>query len=499
MAREPGKQNIDVKPTEYFPRLRQVNAVKLLLMNVRALAQSVLLSLLLFVPCFARQALAAPQPPNIIIILADDLGYGDLGCYGHPTIRTPNLDRLAAEGLRFTDFYVAACVCTPSRAALLTGRLPIRTGMAGSEKRRVIFGNSTGGLPPEEITIASALKSKGYATACIGKWHLGHLPQFLPTAHGFDSYFGLRWSNDMEPAPGIPKNASARLDQDPKWWNASLVRNDKVIEQPTDLSALTRRYTEEAIQFIQQNKTKPFFLYFAHNYPHVPLFASGKFKGTSARGLYGDVVEEIDWSVGRVIETLRREKLAAKTLVFFTSDNGPWLNKQLAGGSAGLLFEGKGSTWEGGMREPAIAWWPGKIKGGNVTSELACSMDLFNTCLGLAHVSTPTDRVMDGVDMSPILFGGVPGQRQVMIYYRGDELFAIRKGPYKAHFQTAPGYASPGNPIAFEKHDPPLLFDLAQDPSERVNVARDHPEVIADIQQELEQHRARLVPGKPQY
>ena len=341
------------------------------------------LSLLLILPPALH---AASKPPNIIIILADDLGYGDLGCYGHPTIRTPNLDRMAGEGLRFTDFYVAACVCTPSRAALLTGRLPIRSGMAGSEKRRVIFGNSTGGLPPEEITIARALKSKNYATACIGKWHLGHLPPYLPTAHGFDYYYGLRWSNDMEPAPKIPKNASASLNPDPKWWNASLLRNDQVIEQPTDLSTLTRRYTEEALGFMRQNKTKPFFLYFAHTYPHVPLFASEKFKRTSPRGLYGDVVEELDWSVGQVLETLRREKLDGKTFVFFTSDNGPWLNKQLAGGSAGLLFEGKGSTWEGGMREPGIAWWPGKIKPATATHELACSMDLFNTCLTLAGV-----------------------------------------------------------------------------------------------------------------
>jgi arylsulfatase A-like enzyme len=455
--------------------------------------------MLLFLLTLPFAIQAASKPPNIVIILADDLGYGDLGCYGHPSIRTPNLDRMATEGLRFTDFYVAACVCTPSRAALLTGRLPIRSGMAGSEKRRVIFGDSTGGLPPEEITIARALKSKGYATACIGKWHLGQAPEFLPTAHGFDSFYGLRWSNDMEPAANIPKNASASLTPDPSWWRASLLRNDKVIEQPTDLSTLTKRYTAEALEFIRANKRKPFFLYFAHTYPHVPLFASKAFKGTSPRGLYGDVVEELDWSVGQVMETLRQENLAEKTLVFFTSDNGPWLNKRLAGGSAGPLFEGKGSTWEGGMREPGIAWWPGKIKAGAVTHELACSLDLFNTCLGLAGAPIPSDRVIDGVDMAPILFGGGPSRRDTMIYYRGDELFAIRKGPFKAHFQTAPGYAAGGVPMKFEKQEPPLLFDLHQDPGERINVAKEHPDVIAQLQRELDQHRAGLVPGKAQY
>jgi len=457
----------------------------------------ILLSFALALNLCAR---AAAKPPNIVIILADDLGYGDLGCYGHPTIRTPNLDRMAAEGIRFTDFYVAACVCTPSRAALLTGRLPIRNGMAGTQQHRVIYGKDTGGLPAEEITIAGALKAQGYATACVGKWHLaGETSAAWPTRHGFDQWFGLRWSNDMEPAGKLPARASTNLDPDPSWWSLTLMRNEKVFETNADPHTLTRRYTEEAVKFIRDNQRKPFFLYFPHTYPHVPLFASEKFKGTSARGLFGDVVEELDWSVGQVLETLRKERLADNTLVFFTSDNGPWLLRELAGGSAGLLKEGKGSTWEGGMREPAIAWWPGKIKAGITTSELACSMDLFNTSLKLAGAPLPTDRVMDGVDLSPILFGTGESLRDTMIYYRGDELFAVRKGPWKGHFTTANGYASPGNPLAFEQHDPPLLFNLEADPSERFDMAKEHPEVIADIRREVEKHRANLAPGKPQY
>ena len=441
---------------------------------------------------------AKSKSPNFIIILADDLGYGDLGCYGHPSIRTPNLDRMAAEGMRFTDFYVAACVCTPSRAALLTGRLPIRSGMAGSEGHRVLYRVSDGGLPSEEITIAEALKSKGYATACIGKWHLGHNPKYLPTANGFDSYLGLLWSNDMEPNGKIPKPGSMSLNPDANWWKMSLWRNDKVVEQPTDPTQLTRKYTEEAIRFIRENKKQPFFIYMPHTYPHVPLFASKDFKGKSPRGLYGDAVEELDWSVGQVLETLRKEKLDENTFVFFTSDNGPWLVKELAGGSAGLLNEGKGSTWEGGMRVPGIAWWPGKIKP-TVSRELACSMDLFNTCLTLAGAEIPKDRPMDGVDMSPILFNNGSSGRDVMFYYRGADLYAIRKGQWKAHFHTGAGYAGFGTKVTPEPHDPPLLFNLANDPSERIDVAKEHPEIIASIKAEMERHQKDVVPGKVQY
>jgi arylsulfatase A len=443
----------------------------------------------------APAAVRAEKLPNLVIILADDLGYGDLTCYGHPSIRTPNLDRMASQGMRFTDFYVAATVCTPSRAALLTGRLPIRNGMSGDLQHRVQTKNSPGGLPPEEITIARALKSKGYTTQAIGKWHLGQYPQNLPTSHGFDAFYGLRWSNDMEPARGIPKNASSSLNPKVEWWNDALLRNDQIIEQPTDLHTLTKRYTDEAVHFIQQNKKKPFFLYFAHTYPHVPLFASKAFEKTSPRGLYGDVVEELDWSVGQVLETLRKQGLAENTLVFFTSDNGPWLVKDRVGGCAGLLTGGKGSTWEGGMREPGIAWWPGKIKAGTINRELACSMDLFNTFLTLAKVPIPSDRIIDGVDMTPMLLGKGPSQRNLMIYYNGDEVYAVRKGQYKAHYTTFSGYGK-DTPL---KHDPPLLFDLPSDPGERFDVAAEHPEVVADIQREVEKFRATLVPGKRQY
>lgn len=460
-----------------------------------ALILPVLLGLLL-----SSHSEAAPRPPNIVIILADDLGYGDLDCYGHPSIRTPNLDRMAAEGMRFTDFYVAANVCTPSRAALLTGRLPIRNGMAGTPERRVIYARHTGGLPSEEITIASALKAKNYATACVGKWHLsGETFDAWPTKRGFDQWLGLRWSNDMEPAGPMPRQASMQPEPDPKWWTLTLMRNESVLETNTDPHLLTRRYTDEAVQFIRANKRKPFFLYFPHTYPHVPLFASENFRGKSPRGRYGDAVEELDWSVGQILETLRKEKLAPNTLVFFTSDNGPWLVRELAGGSTGLLKEGKGSTWEGGMRVPGIAWWPGKIKAGVVTRELACSMDLFNTSLQLAGVPLPADRPLDGVDLSPILFGTGKSLRDTMFYYRGSELFAVRKGDFKAHFKTANGYASPGNPLKYVPHDPPWLYNLATDPGEKYEIGSEHPEVITEIRKLHAEHQATLVPGKPQY
>lgn len=328
------------------------------------------------------------RPPNIIIIYCDDLGYGDIGIFGHPTIRTPHVDRMAAEGQKWTSFYTAVSVCTPSRAALLTGRYPIRSGLSSS-KRDVFFPDSSGGMPPGEITLAEVLKTQGYSTGCVGKWHLGHLPPHLPTRNGFDSYFGVPYSNDMDRTPDAPRNAF----QDPKseYWDVPLMRDEEIIEQPAIQETLTRRYTEEAVRFIQSNRDHPFFLYFAHTFPHVPLFASENFKGKSPRGLYGDVVEEIDWSTGKILEALGSSGIDQNTLIVFSSDNGPWLTFREQGGSAGLLHGGKRSTWEGGMRVPTIFRWPGKIKPG-VVSDIGCTMDMFTTAALLGGAGGPGHR-----------------------------------------------------------------------------------------------------------
>ena len=265
----------------------------------------------------AVAGVAAETRPNFIVIYADDLGYGDLGCYGHPMIRTPHLDRMAAEGMRFTQFYSAAEVCTPSRAALLTGRYPIRNGMCHSQFR-VLRNNAAGGLPREESTLAEVLKQRGYATGMVGKWHLGHLPEHLPPHHGFDEYFGMPYSNDMQPAPDAPKGREKFFAENPDYWRTPLIRGTNIIEPRPDQRLLTRRYTEEAVRFIRAHKRGPFFLYFAHTFPHVPLFASAEFRGKSPAGFYGDVIEELDWSVGQVLDAVRAQGLAKRTLVVFS-------------------------------------------------------------------------------------------------------------------------------------------------------------------------------------
>ncbi|MFB3902625.1 MAG: sulfatase [Acidobacteriota bacterium] len=429
------------------------------------------------------------RPPNFIVILCDDLGYGDLGVFGHPTIRTPRLDRLAQDGQKWTNFYTGSSVCTPSRAALLTGRLPIRTGMA-SDGRRVLFPDSAGGLPPEEITIAELLKQKGYATACVGKWHLGHLPEYLPTANGFDYYFGIPYSNDMERTAESPKGRQAFYSPRAEYWNVPVLRNGELVERPADQATITRRYTEEAVKFIRSQKDKPFFLYLAHTMPHVPLFASERFRGRSLAGLYGDVMEEIDWSVGEIVDTLQELGLERQTLVVFTSDNGPWLEYNEHGGSAGLLRGGKGGTFEGGMRVPAIFWWPGTIAPG-VVMDLGTTMDLLPTFTTLAGLSQIDDRVLDGFDLTPVLRGKGKSARETVFYYRGTRLHAVRYKEYKAHFFTRSEWGAD----EAQPHDPPLLFNLQTDPSEKRDLSKQQPEVIQQILEVVSKHKAGMKPG----
>lgn len=406
-------------------------------------------------------ASAARKRPNFVVIFTDDQGYQDIGCFGSPLIKTPHLDKMAAEGMKLTDFYVAAPVCTPSRAALLTGCYAQRVRLPN-----VLFPNSKIGINADEITIAELLKTRGYATACIGKWHLGHLPPFLPTRHGFDHYFGIPYSNDMRPTP--------------------LMRDEKVIEEPANQATLTERYTKEAIKFIIQNKDRPFFLYLPHTMPHVPLHVSERFKGKSKRGLYGDVIECIDWSTGQILDTLGRLGLDKDTLVVFTSDNGPWLSKGKNGGSALPLRSGKGTTYEGGMRVPCIMRWAGKIPAGSVCSEIAASMDLFPTFARLSGARMPTDRIIDGNDIRPLLSGvkGAKTPHEAFFYYRGYNLEAVRSGKWKLILERSQRRKNqPARKI------PEALYDLRADIGETKDVSAEHPQVVQRLNELAERCR----------
>ncbi len=431
---------------------------------------------------------AQSKLPNFIIIFADDMGYGDLSCFGHPTIRTPNLDQMAVEGMRFTQFYVAANVCSPSRAALLTGRLPIRSGVYPGVFRQF----SASGLPHNELTIAELLKQKGYGTAIIGKWHLGSQPEFLPAKQGFDYYFGIPYSNDMGkvgPFGDNPEWAAFSAQNPP----LPLYRNDEVIEYEPDQHQLTKRYTEEVLNFIRDHKDNPFFVYYPNNFPHTPLYASDDFSNISARGLYGDVVQELDWSVGEILNELKNLDLDENTFVVFTSDNGPWLMMNENGGSAGLLFEGKGSTYEGGLREPMIAWWPGKIPANVINEALASSMDLLPTMLAMAGIEMPQDRDYDGMDIRDLFYGKAEQVREVLYYYHMDGVLrAIRKGSWKAHFETQLSYSREPAVV----HDPPLLYNIEMDPSEKYEVGEDHPEIIAEMKALYDKQIATVIPAE---
>ncbi len=409
-------------------------------------------------------------PPNIVLVFADDLGYGDLSSYGHPLIHTPRLDSLAQSGVRLTSFYVASPSCTPSRAALLTGRYPVRSGM-----NSVLMPESQGGMPDEEITMAEALRAQGYRTAHVGKWHLGHTEGHYPEDHGFDQYYGILYSNDMMP-PWVQTELPLEL-----------YRGRTPIEHPIDQATLTERYTDEAVAFIEAEDDRPFFLYLAYSMPHVPVFASERFQGTSAGDKYGDVIETIDWSVGQLTDALARQGVTDNTLVIFTSDNGPWTPmppRMLSdptriepwdAGSQGPFRGAKATTYEGGHRVPFIAAWPGQIAAGQTRPEVATAMDIYTTVLECAGATVPADHVVDGVDLWPLLTGQ-PFERTAPFFYLNNGWAeAVRDGAWKLRWMPdATGTVAPE------------LFHLARDPYERFNVADAHPERVAQLHATLQ-------------
>ena len=415
----------------------------------------------------------AVDRPNFVVIFTDDQGYQDIGCFGSPTIKTPNLDRMATEGMKFTDFYSAASICSPSRAALMTGCYPPRVGIT-----RVLFPRDNIGLDPGEITIADILKGRGYTTACIGKWHLGHLPQFLPTNNGFDYYFGIPYSNDMDGVKGKNRNLDRVWQQrDYSPWNVPLMRNTQIIERPADQTKLIERYTEEAVKFIEKNKARPFFLYLAHTMPHIPLFVSDEFYTEDPKKAYKVTIEQIDWSVGEVLSALKRAGVDENTLVVFTSDNGPWLSKKHHGGCALPLRDGKFSTYEGGMREPCIMRWPGRIPANTVCSEVCGTIDLLPTFARLAGAEPPRDRVIDGKDIWRLM-AGRPGARtphQAYYYYRGTKLEAARTGRWK---------------LVRKKQIE--LYDLETDISETKNLAAEQPQIVNRLTRMMEEFDSKL-------
>jgi arylsulfatase A len=429
------------------------------------------------------------RPPNFVIVYADDLGYADIGSFSTRTDasrpQTPNLDRMAAEGIRLTNFYVAQAVCSASRAALLTGSYSNRVGIQGALNHTATYG-----LNPDETTIAEVLKPKGYATAIYGKWHLGHQPPFLPVRHGFDEYFGLPYSNDMWPRHPERKNFFPELP---------LIEGDRTIVHDPDQSQLTRLYTERAVRFLERNKDTPFFLYVPHTMPHVPLFASERFKGKTGGGLYGDVIAEVDWSVGQILDAIMRSELDDNTLVIFTSDNGPWMSYGNHAGSPGPLRESKGTSFEGGVRVPFVARWPGRIPKGAVGNLPAMTLDLLPTLAKLSGASVPTERVIDGRDIWPLLSNqrDAVAPHDALYFYWGAELHAVRSGTWKLHvphpYQSLETAGRDGMPGKYARKELPLsLFDLDKDPGESTNVAGQHPDVVKKLLQYIEQAREDL-------
>jgi uncharacterized sulfatase len=403
-------------------------------------------------------------PPNIILVMADDLGYGDLGINGSGLVQTPHLDQMAEEGVRLTSFFSSANVCTPSRAGLLTGRYAIRMGLAHG----VIFPRDQHGIPVEEVTLAEALREVGYRTACIGKWHLGHVEPHWPTSNGFDYYYGLPYSNDMLPL--------------------ALYRGKEKVEEPVNQSTLTERYTEEAIRFIEENRDNPFFIYLPHTMPHIPLFVSDRFSGQSQGGLYGDIIETIDWSMGQILEALRRRNLDQRTIVIFTSDNGPWYE-----GSSGAFRDRKGSSWEGGYRVPFIARWPGHIPPGTVSNAIAMGIDVFPTLTRLAGWQAPDSHLLDGRDFWAVLIGSQFSPHEVLYFFTNNEIAAVRTQRWKlvvsSFYRSGHGYFDRKN----RRFGPYwLLFDMERDPGERYSLAVENSRVLERMRDLLQKGRGEL-------
>ena len=441
---------------------------------------------LLFLPLIAlgfTSASHAEESPNFVLIFIDDMGYGDVGPYGSTLNRTPNLDRMAAEGMRLTSFY-AAPVCSASRAQLMTGCYAPRVSVPG-----VFFPAGPKGLNPKEHTVAEYLRQQGYATMCVGKWHLGDQPAFLPTNQGFDHYFGVPYSNDMQ-----------RNSLEDGRRVLPLLRDDKVAELLEDEGQrrLTREYTREAVKFIERNTDKPFFLYLPHTAMHIPLFPHQDFVGKSNNGTYGDWVEEVDWSVGQVLDALERQHLEERTLVIFTSDNGPWASKGPAGGVSGPLRGSKGCTLEGGVREPTIAWWPGHVQAGSVTSAIAGTTDILPTFVSLAGGKLRDDVTIDGRDISPLLLGSsTESPHEAWFYYQGTQLQAVRSGPWKLAIKAQ----SLGMGIKEKPDDlrtPGVrLYNLDEEIGEVTNVAQRHPRVVARLEKLADEMIADVGSGTP--
>jgi arylsulfatase A-like enzyme len=430
--------------------------------------------------------LPAAGKPNFVLIFTDDQGYGDLVCFGSKTIRTPHLDRLAKEGRKFTSFMSASSVCTPSRAALLTGSYPKRISL-----ENVLFPSSNTGLHPDEHTIADHLKQQGYATACFGKWHLGHHPETLPRQHGFDVYLGIPYSNDMNHPDnkGKPNGGVEGMDilwNDPEStltkWQTPLIENEEIIELPVDQRTITRRCTDRGVAFIRENKAKPFFLYLPYSMPHIPLYVPDDVRDPDPKRAYINTIEHIDTEVGRVFDTLRELGLAENTYVIYTTDNGPWLPFKHHGGSAVPLRDGKMSTFEGGQRVPAIIWAPGRIPAGTETNALASTIDLLPTIAALTRTPLPAGRTIDGVDISPLLTGDAESPRNEFLYYMRKQLEGIRQGDWKLLVKKEGGKGKPNI----------MLFNLAEDIGEKNNLAAEKPELVARLRQRMDELNASI-------